>query len=211
MWSEHNPGHSLCKICGKKFKTRKAIYQHMHIYHKEGGPKRIKCDICGKDVIKANFKDHIDLHNATEKSFQCPQCPKTYYTEGQLKIHVDTNHLTPLKMREICDYTTPRGERLRRHMLKHSDVRPFKCDQCEMAFKTKQELKNHITTHTGARNFPCTVCGKAFRSSTNLNEHRAIHEGRYRGHCKICDKKFVQRYNYKMHMDKHHPNLQIEK
>ena len=141
---------------------------------------------------------------------KCSQCPKTYFIEKQLKVHVSMTH-TSLKLCELCDFTTPRGERLRRHMkIKHSDVRPFKCDQCDLSFKMNFMLRKHKVTHTGERNYPCTVCGKAFVTSSNLCTHRRIHEGKVAEHCTLCDKKFVQYGNYKLHMAKRHPDIPLQ-
>merc|ERR1712126_191892 len=211
MWAEHNIVRPQCKICGVKLKDKITMAHHVRIYHAQGGLERIKCEICGTDVIKNRYKDHVDLHNATEKLFQCSQCPKTFYTEGQLKGHARV-HSKRTFMCELCDYNNPMMYNLKRHMqTNHSSLRPYKCDQCDLSFKLKANLTKHMFTHTGERNFPCSECGKAFRSSGNLQRHKAIHEGKFSEYCKICDKKFIQSCNYKLHMSKHHPELQINK
>lgn len=58
-----------------------------------------------------------------------------------------------------------------------SAIRPFRCDECGMAFKRNLHLKRHFTvTHTSKKNFSCSNCGKSFSRKDYLDKHLATHE-----------------------------------
>jgi len=48
-----------------------------------------------------------------------------------------------------CEYTTLHLSQLNRHMLLHSDVRPYTCDKCDFACNTSLNLDIHMQTHAG--------------------------------------------------------------
>ena len=57
-------------------------------------------------------------------------------------------------------------------MLYHSDVRPYKCDFCNQAFRKSYAKKVHMTIHTGEKPFRCDICGNQFRRSGDMNKHK---------------------------------------
>ena len=113
----------------------------------------------------------------------------------------------------LCDYTycynIQRGDSTqgkRQHtILKHTEDRPFECNQCEHKFKLECSLKKHQFLHTGIRPHVCSVCGKEFKKPTHLKTHMKIHDKVYHAYCELCNKRFVQKYNYILHMRNHHP------
>ena len=59
--------------------------------------------------------------------------------------------------------------RLKRHESSHEDVRPYKCDVCQKAFKQSGHRNEHKLTHNQTRrNFLCNVCGVVIRSRSTF-------------------------------------------
>ena len=46
------------------------------------------------------------------------------------------------------------------HMAQHSSLRPHQCSQCSFASKNKKDLRRHMLTHTNEKPFACHLCGQ---------------------------------------------------
>ena len=49
------------------------------------------------------------------------------------------------------------------------------CDQCDKSFSRKQSLKRHMLIHQGIKPFKCNICGKRFHWKNVLKTHQATH------------------------------------
>lgn len=118
----------------------------------------------------------------------------------------------------ICKRTPFTLKRLRTHLKKHEDKKPFKCFVCGEVYRLKFDLDHHlcqgdqitceycpevfhtlngILTHLKMHNadllvYKCTRCIKEFNLTNLLKYHDAFHD-RYQFACKICGKKFATR------------------
>jgi len=52
-----------------------------------------------------------------------------------------------------------------------NNIRRFKCDLCDKAFKFKHHLKEHLRIHTGDKPFKCEFCLKRFSHSGSFSSH----------------------------------------
>ena len=51
-----------------------------------------------------------------------------------------------------CDFASPHGSSLRRHLKKHSGEKSNKCNQCDYASSHTANLRGHLKTHSGEKN-----------------------------------------------------------
>ena len=79
---------------------------------------------------------------------------------------------------------------LKRHMLKHSGVKPYSCCVCSKSFRTKRTLNDHMKIHTGEKLFTCTICSSSFSLKQSLKCHMKVHTGEKPYSCNICDKSY---------------------
>ena len=75
-------------------------------------------------------------------------------------------------MFQVCGDAFHTKRTLETHNLyRHSDVRQFKCDTCNLTFKTNSSLRRHARIHGTARPFKCHLCSTSFNRQSNLRRH----------------------------------------
>lgn len=91
----------------------------------------------------------------------------------------------------------------KRHMIKHSNLRPYKCEICDKAFKRSSEVSNHTQIHRGIE-YACEVCGFTTINKFSLRmHHRRVHQRDFRYRCDQCDKGFMSNYDLEDHKASH--------
>lgn len=79
-----------------------------------------------------------------KKNFVCDQCGSTYFTETALKEHFDYMHKPKVDhFCEKCNKGFKNPLALNRHMISHSERRPYICKICTQAFKRCTHLARH--------------------------------------------------------------------
>lgn len=113
--------------------------------------------------------------DSVKLQLKCPKCDKWLKNQRCLKSHLLLHNEAELRC-ELCSYATKKEHLLKNHVItRHSQDRPWACDQCDKTFKVKRALTIHkVQNHTeGARTGrTCEFCNKSFGSSTNYYTHR---------------------------------------
>lgn len=104
-----------CNLCGKKFKTKYILKNHLYNVHSDDKPW--KCDIC----------------------------PATFKNQGNLRAHVMTHTGEKPFACEICDYRTVSQSKLDSHMFQHTKAnKKHVCPICKRGYSEATTLKIHI-------------------------------------------------------------------
>lgn len=93
-----------------------------------------------------NIAPQADSNDEGEKIYFCkiPNCSKKYTTLWYLK----------------------------RHLITHSQERPFICTECNYSFKFNYHLTAHLNVvHSNAHPYSCIICSKGYKRSSDLNKH----------------------------------------
>lgn len=88
----------------------------------------------------------------------------------------------------------------------------FVCQECGMAFKAPSQLKKHSIKHSELREFYCVECDKSFKTDATLKNHlktTAIHVSYLQLPlpCLHCDKRFAIRRDLERHTNRVHLNI----
>lgn len=111
-----------------------------------------------------------------------------------------------------CEFSSPSSKMLNRHMSKHSNVRPFKCEQCNKDFKAEWALIRHQKLKTCNRNeqYKCELCSFSTPEQNHLDNHmREEHEEIYV--CSICGKHdILDKIKFSEHLRCHFPETEVD-
>ncbi|KAH1003731.1 hypothetical protein HUJ04_003601 [Dendroctonus ponderosae] len=227
----------VCDICGKKIHSKDSLKNHVNM-HK--GTKSIQCPQCNKTFgLRSTMKQHLLTHTG-EKPHSCPLCYKCFTQRGPLKAHLNIHYGQKPFACELCEgrsdilsvflqeYDTKdfddiliqcplcrKGFKnqkfLKKHMICHTDERPFVCPICNRAFKRAHEVKNHmISVHEQSRKFYCNQCPKVFKTKHGFIDHMNRHLKQFVAKCEECGRGFVTKQEYETHNHKKH-NVYREK
>lgn len=110
----------------------------------------------------------------------------------------------------MCGYACVLRMELRRHMMRHTGVRPYKCRVCDRRFGDFGSRQKHERLHLGIRPYECPQCGKSFTYSYVLTNHLLTHTGEKNFACEPCNKKFTKAHHLKYHNKVHHKELYLQ-
>lgn len=182
-----------CFSCGALFFDR-TIYRSHCIRQVDLRYRKFKCDECGKYFpTERLLKNHADIHIL---HVPCPRCPAKFSTPAIMTSHLRRVHL---KVRPVlctqCEYRTYTVTELKKHMIRHSARRLFRCDEfgCNATFRCENSLKIHIVKHYNlpAPHYACHLCEAGYGSGWLLSKHLGFaHE--------LTPKPGYCRYRYKI-------------
>lgn len=142
----------------------------------------LKCAVC--NFVHSNLSvidKHLTVHNGTPFRFQCQLCDAWFGQQSYLINHVNGHTVSYL----------------------------YKCDWCELSFRSSESLRVHTAGEqpdctfdlAGRQLFQCDVCRKTFLNEHLFRSHNTeMHEGGKPYKCDICK----AQYYYLASLTKHH-------
>jgi len=106
-----------CDQCDKVYSDIKTLHKHKQFYGCGGSQAKVKCEICGQELLKVSLQGHMKRRHAAKP----------------LPIK--------LKMCELCGKEVHEGDRYRYHMQVYHSTKSFQCDQCDRVFVQEGFLK----------------------------------------------------------------------
>lgn len=108
---------------------------------------------------------------------------------------------------EQCPYQTNDQHDLKKHQLRHANIKPFECTTCKKRFTQKGHLKLHVKNQHVAvtdKEYKCRFCAYQTNSKGDLKLHLYVHDTIKRFECEICGKRFRQKANLQVHLKNLH-------
>ncbi|XP_076188738.1 uncharacterized protein LOC143157713 [Aptenodytes patagonicus] len=157
-----------CSVCQKKFRTSSHLKRHRVTHF---NMDYLKCRNCDYSTSKwLSLKQHLASHSCEEGS-----STGCLYEQKQLPVKIYTC--------EECGYCTTHNGNLKPHLRIHTGEKPFKCDQCAVAFRTSSHLKRHLLTHLKLH---CRRCKFSTVDKCAFQKHVKTHKKKYKcGKCNV--------------------------
>ncbi|XP_063710072.1 zinc finger protein 83-like [Culicoides brevitarsis] len=109
-----------CAKCDAKFAEAHHLRKHFELIHSEGARPdgMVQCKFCG-DFFKATYlKKHIQGAHLKLKLYKCEQCNNAFDTWHQRYVHIKLDHENVREKCHLCDKVFVRKLSLKRHLVK---------------------------------------------------------------------------------------------
>lgn len=129
-----------CTRCGKKFKARNSLRDHLLVHD---GIRPYKCDLCDQTFVR---RSHVATHkiiHSEVKPFSCKVCQKCFGRREHLRVHERIHSGEKPFHCTKCERSFNQQAGLQAHLMSHSDERPHSCSTCGKSFKYPSQIKHH--------------------------------------------------------------------
>ncbi|OXA44481.1 hypothetical protein Fcan01_20862 [Folsomia candida] len=158
-----NPVRYPCTLCGKEFKLRCHLENHILTHTTE---KHYKCATCGKSFAQmGHLKDHEKTHldKSARDMSNCHVCHENFLSKLGLQRHIRVVHENWRNYPcTFCDKRFSCSSHLKdhveaRHVTNKELIRS--CDKCEYKSYSKHNLANHRKRHNAANHRTTFLAG----------------------------------------------------
>jgi len=123
--------------------------------------KRYYCDICN---FSSDKRRNVAVHVKLSKNHSV--------LNRELNQFLGEDGIQYFYCKE-CSFVSRRKDNYQRHnTYAHTEERPFPCNKCGYAGKSKEHLQQHAKGHEQAFHFECSNCDKSMRSKESLKYHK---------------------------------------
>ncbi|XP_013199708.1 zinc finger protein 883 [Amyelois transitella] len=173
--------------------------RYKHVKIKHLGMKQ-KCPICNKAVV--NLKSHeLSMHKTSLLPHACLLCERRFLSQSLLDIHMSSHTKDRPYQCELCEKAFKTKMVMLQHRRQvHDKEKMHLCQFCSKSFFKKSHLHSHIRSHTKEKPYECKDCGKHFSTITVLRNHMTTHSNLKLFQCSMCDMSFARRSYLKVHM-----------
>ncbi|XP_067668594.1 uncharacterized protein [Haliotis asinina] len=152
-----------------------------------------------------------DLKTLLLSSPVCPICNKSFSAKSVLKKHLLIHTNTRPYKCGTCGNGFNSRSSLQTHERLHSGERPYGCRYCDLRFAVSSHRTTHERTHTKEQPYQCEFCSRRFSLSCSLQRHRRLHTGERPHKCSECGSDFKQKEHLKYHKAKYHTGEKLHK
>ncbi|KAM9488260.1 zinc finger protein 1035 isoform 1-T4 [Clarias gariepinus] len=217
-----------CPHCSKRFQFRSYLLRHLHTHL---GKNTFACKHCGQKYdCKSSCQQHETLCDGMLSKHEAKQLNESEETKVMPGSATSLKGCTviigangeQLKC-NFCTKTFTKPRNLRRHILTHTEVKPYRCKTCENCFSRYDHLKYHQTRCRGKKQhlevqnaadhvasqikrqpqseeFECSTCLKKFFTQSNLTRHISMLHSTFKPFsCKRCGTGFTCKDSLKRH------------
>lgn len=193
-----------CPQCFKCFRSSSFLQRHISLHSKETA---YACMYCGQ---KFDSEDRYLQHEAfcdgvlkerRLESLRGSEKMKSMFAEvkNQKEVTVVPGENGETFKCKFCTKSFLRARYLRRHILTHTEAKPYRCKTCESCFSRYDHLKLHQARCRGKRQLEVRVEKMSLDSLSTSPQSKTQEDGDAL-QCKVCSKQLSTPSDLKRHM-----------
>jgi len=112
--------------------------------------KMVQCETCKERfVTDKNLQKHVQNNLCKGiKYYKCGKCDLTFDSRFDLNEHEEVHASLARNIQcHLCGAKFKAQKYLRKHLLSHTNIKPFSCDVCGKGFKSEYYVKHHRMNH----------------------------------------------------------------
>jgi len=133
-------GNSVCHVCGKSFRHKQSLDEHMKLCHQKGA---LWCSLCELSFHRPDrLEEHMERHAKRKiNTFACSVCGRKLSTQWKLADHMVLHYGQKC---ETCGKEFEHRSDLKRHVHVHSEVK-YSCPVvgCTEQFRIRVNMFRH--------------------------------------------------------------------
>ena len=172
---KHDEPSICCNECGKLFKTKQGLENHMKLHR---NMFNFKCTECEKSFVSIGLRTSHIKHVHMDSQFSCSFCGKLFRYKANMEWHTAIHTGEKKYNCKFCDraFRTPK---LRKdHGNIHLGIRPYECKECPKKFTKSGGLHVHMKRHRNQKDHVCDNCNKGFIEPAGLRKHKCSFENK---------------------------------
>ncbi|KAH8409778.1 hypothetical protein KR222_007138, partial [Zaprionus bogoriensis] len=137
----------------------------------------------------------------TAKTYVCDKCGRCFADSSNLKVHLLRHSGVKHFECQECSAKYFTQHLLNLHIrVRHQGEMPYACKYCgERFFTSTARCRHESVKHTRNSSYVCKLCGKTYLTKSCLNKHGFLHTGERPYRCDLCHVAFPRNTNLKIH------------
>uniref|UniRef100_A0A8C7IGL7 PR domain containing 10 n=1 Tax=Oncorhynchus kisutch TaxID=8019 RepID=A0A8C7IGL7_ONCKI len=200
-----------CYECNRRFMSSEQLQQHLNMHD-----DKLDCVTRPKGRARGRGRKRFGTGRRPGRPPKFIRLDPSNATAGDktpvrttVKKHVRSFHSEKIFQCSDCDKAFCRPDKLRLHMLRHSDRKDFLCSTCGKQFKRKDKLREHMQRmHNPERE--AKKADRIHRSKALKQKVPTTDLESFMFKCRMCMMGFRRRGMLVNHLSKRHPEMRIE-
>ncbi|XP_016980335.1 transcription factor Ouib [Drosophila rhopaloa] len=162
-------------------------------------PKRKKQYVTWKNMSEDQIVER--KRQQRKRDCVCEQCGRHFTDQSNFKLHMLRHTGMKNFACQECGKLFYTDHLMSLHQrIVHQGEKPYACRYCSKSFHNSTTRVIHERVHTNAKPYGCNQCDKSFSSASGRKRHELIHTGVRAFSCTICEQTFQRNTHLKAHL-----------